>query len=196
MEIETAFLHECLQEFFNQFRLKIADTRRFEFGFVYEIRPSRQIDHHARERFIERHVGMPKPHDPEPIALGFLQCLSQNQTDVFHGVMTINLEITFRVDLQIEMTMASKLSEHVIEKRNAGTDLIFTRPVEVQTDADFRFVGLSRPGRFAWTHSLFSSARSSAARNRSFSCGVPIEILRHRSSNGYELTSRTKTPCA
>ena len=139
---------------------------------------------------------MPKPRDAAAIALGFLQRLSQNQADIFDGVMAVDLEIALRIDLQIKITMAGELSEHVIEKRNAGADLIFAGAVEVEADANFRFVCLSRFGRFAWIHCLFSSAWSSAARNRSFSCGVPIEILKHRSSSGYELTSRIKTPCA
>src|SRR5256885_2447963 len=66
--------------------------------------------------------------------------------------------------------LAGELSEHVIEKRNAGADLIFAGAVEVEADANFCFVCLSRFGRFAWIHCLFSSAWSSAARNRSFSC--------------------------
>ena len=60
VQIESAFLHERLQELFNQLRLQIANPRRLEFRFVYQVRPARQINDHARQSFIQRNVCMSK----------------------------------------------------------------------------------------------------------------------------------------
>ena len=40
MQIESAFLNKRLQEFFNQFGLKIADAGCFEVRLVYQIWPA------------------------------------------------------------------------------------------------------------------------------------------------------------
>ena len=45
MQVEFAFLHKRLHEFFNQFRLQIADSRDAEFRLVHQIGPSGQIHH-------------------------------------------------------------------------------------------------------------------------------------------------------
>jgi len=63
--------------------------------------------------------------DAAAVAAGFAKCLSQNPTDIFHGMVTVNFQIAFRVDLQIKMPVPRQLSQHVIKERNAGSDLIF-----------------------------------------------------------------------
>src|SRR5262245_48969961 len=110
--------------------------------------------------------------------------------------MSINLQIAFRLDLQVEMSVPCNLRQHVIEKRNTRGDPVIAGTVEIKADVDVRFVRLPRLDCCSRIHYSFSKTRSSAARNLLFSSGVPIEIRRHRSSSGYALTSRTSTPCA
>jgi hypothetical protein len=57
--------------------------------------------------------------------------------------MPVDLQVTLRVDLQIEMSMTANLREHVIEKRDSRSDCMFSRPIEIETHPDIRFVGFS-----------------------------------------------------
>ena len=41
VQIKPAFLHERLQEFFDQLRLQVADPCCLELHFVYKVRPAR-----------------------------------------------------------------------------------------------------------------------------------------------------------
>src|SRR3989442_300984 len=109
-------------------------------------------------------------------------------------MMSIDFEIAFCFDLQVEVSMPRDLRQHVVEKRYPCRNLVFAGAVKIQVDADVGFLRFSRLCRFSRIHQFFSNARSSAARNLPFSSGVPIETRRHRSSRGYALTSRTSTP--
>src|SRR5262245_24317313 len=68
MQIEPSLLDERLQEFLDQFGLKVAYARRFILDLIYKIRPARQIDHHTSERFIQWNVGVAETNDPASIA--------------------------------------------------------------------------------------------------------------------------------
>src|SRR5215467_5170622 len=63
VEIETAFLHKCFQEFFDKLRLQIADSCRFEIGLVYEIRAAGKIDDHASQRFVQWYIRVTESRD-------------------------------------------------------------------------------------------------------------------------------------
>src|SRR5262249_45771927 len=103
-------------------------------------------------------------------------------------------QIPFDLDLDIQMPMPCDLRQHVIEKGNTGCNLVIAFAIEVQADADIRFIRLPRLRRYSGIHYFFSKTRSSAARNRSFSSGVPIDTRSQRSTGGSARTSRTSTP--
>src|ERR1051325_1960394 len=193
MQIETAFLHKCLEELLNQFRLKIADSRRLEIDFVNKIGPPGKIDHNTRQSLIQRHVGVSEARNTPGVAPRLKNGLSKDPPHIFDSMVPINFEIAFRGNLHVEMPMARQLSEHVIKERDARADLVFAPAVEIQAYANIGLICFPCFCRFAGIHSLSSKAWSRAARNRLFCSGVPIETRRHRSSSGYELTSRTST---
>jgi hypothetical protein len=95
---------------------------------------------------------MAETRDTAAVAQRFAQSLSQNQTDVFNRVVTVDLQIAFGFDLQIEMAVPRELSQHVIEKRNAGRDAMVARAIEIQADPDIGFIRLSRFGGFSSVH--------------------------------------------
>ena len=95
---------------------------------------------------------MGEAHNAAAVATGFAKRLSQNPTDIFHSVMTVDFEIAFGTDFQIKMPVPRQLGEHVIEKRNTGPDLIFARTIKIEAYPDFRLVGLPRLGCLTWIH--------------------------------------------
>ena len=58
VQIEAAFLHEGFKELFDQFRLEIANARRFEIRLVDEIWSAGEIDNNASQCFIQRHISV------------------------------------------------------------------------------------------------------------------------------------------
>jgi hypothetical protein len=87
---------------------------------------------------------MAEARDPTTVAKSLTKRLAQDQSDILHGVMAINLKVTLCVDLEIEMAVTRDLGEHVIEKRNTRRDVMLTVAIQIQTDPNFRFVGFSR----------------------------------------------------
>src|SRR5438093_1165088 len=194
VQIEAALLHRRLKKFFDQLRLKIADARGLEFRLIYKVRPSGEINHHAGESFVQGNMGVPKADDSTALAQRFAKRLPENPTHIFNRMVPVDFEITFCLDLEIKMAMPRDLRQHVVEKRNSGLNPVFARAIKIKAHADIRFVRLPKLRCFSRFHQFVSSTRSSAARNLSFSSGVPIETRKHRSSSGYALTSRTSTP--
>ena len=80
--------------------------------------------------------------------------LAENPADVFDRVMAVDFEIALCLDFQIEMSVPRDLRQHVIEKRNAGLDLVFARAVQIQTHTDIGFIRLPGLRRFSWIHYL------------------------------------------
>ena len=111
---------------------------------VNQIRAAGEIDNGASQGLIQRHVGVAEARDPAPVAERFMQGLAQHPACVLDSVMAVNLEIALGRDGQIHMAVARKLSQHVVEERNAGVDLVLACAVEVQGHTDFGFPGLSR----------------------------------------------------
>jgi hypothetical protein len=52
-------VHEALEELAAEVDVELADARARERHVELEPRAARQIDHHARQRLVERHVGVP-----------------------------------------------------------------------------------------------------------------------------------------
>src|SRR5438105_82408 len=109
-------------------------------------------------------------------------------------MMPVDLDISLRINLEIEMTMPGNLRKHMIEKRNSRPNVALACAVNIQADFDIRFLRLPGLRCRSWSHRLVSNALSRACRNLLFSSGVPIETLRQFSSSGYALISRTSTP--
>ncbi len=77
------------------------------------------------------------------VAERLVKGLSQRQSNIFHRVMDINVQIAFRLDIEIEQSMHSKVSQHVVEKPNSCGNLMFACAVQIQFDGNLRFVRLS-----------------------------------------------------
>jgi hypothetical protein len=194
VQVKSSFLHERLEELFDQLGLHFSNASGSELGLVYEVRPPGQINHNSRESFIQRHVGMAKAHDPAPFSQRLTERLSQHPSNVFDGVVAVDFQIAFGVNFQIEISVARQLSQHVIEKRYPGVDAMLAGSIEIQRYLNFGLIGLPRLRCDPWIAHGLSSTLSSADRKRLFSSGRPIVTRIIFSSRGYELTSRVKTP--
>jgi hypothetical protein len=57
--------------------------------------------------------------------------------------MGIDMQIALRGDFKIEHAVARDLVEHVVEKRHAGGQRRFAAAVEIDRNADLRFIGIA-----------------------------------------------------
>ena len=63
--------------------------------------------------------------------------------------MRVNVQVSFRLDVQIEHSMFCEQCEHVIQKTDTRCDPGNTGSVEIQADLNFGSGGLSIDGRGA-----------------------------------------------
>jgi len=69
------------------------------------------------------------------IANGLGKRLAQSNTDIFNGVMCVDMQIPFGVNVHINQAMPGNLIEHVVKKGHARYKRGFTRSIQV----DFNF---------------------------------------------------------
>jgi histidinol-phosphate aminotransferase len=78
------------------------------------------------------------------------QGLTDGDTDILNRVMRIDVQITLGFDLKINQTMTGDLIKHVIKERNISGEFTLTRPIQIQTNGDLGFEGIS--GDFSLPH--------------------------------------------
>src|SRR5260221_13261441 len=140
---------KTLEEFVHQVHVEVADQRALELDVVLEARPAGEIDHDARQRLVERYVGMPVAPDAFLVTDGARHRLAQRDPDVLHRVMGVHLQVALCPNIEIEHPVARNLFEHVIEKRNARREGRPPAAVDVDRKGDLRLGGLGIGGERA-----------------------------------------------
>src|SRR3954469_4526772 len=183
-------LREALEEVLHQLCLQIPDEARLHAQVDDRVRASGEIDRGDGERLVHRHheiAGAIEPSArPERRRHGF----AERDAHVLDGVMLIDVEISSRLQRQVERAMTSEEFQHVVEKANAGRDIVAPASFERQLQADRRFAGVALDYRAAHTTS------SSAAMARCVSSTIPA-VMRMQPSHPISAErSRTITPRA
>src|ERR1051326_514892 len=101
-----------------------------------EIRAAGEVDHDARERFVERDVGVAEAAGPARVAEGGGEDLAEDQTDVFDGVVIVDERVAGGADVEIELAVARDRVEHVRQEANRRIDLRAAGAVDVDRDFD------------------------------------------------------------
>jgi len=112
-------------------------------------RTPRNVDHHARQRLVHRHVDRGIAGDAGHGAERLFYGLSQRDTDILCGVMVVDVEVADRLHRDVDARMPGKQVEHMIEKPDAGRDVGHSRSVEVYADLDIGLLGLALDGGVA-----------------------------------------------
>src|SRR5262249_1892079 len=77
---------ETLEELVHQVDIELADERAGELHLVGEARPAGEIDDHARQRLVERHVGVAEAAHPRFVADRLGNGLAESDADVLDRV--------------------------------------------------------------------------------------------------------------
>src|SRR5947207_3083091 len=162
------------------------------------MRAARQIDHRARQGFVERGEGRSEPRHAAPLPQGAVERLPQCQRAVLGGVVVVDVEVPRAGERQVEPAVAAQRVEQVVEEADAGLHVHGARAVESERHGDGRLARGAGDAGGAGGHGrgpAAASAASSAAHNRSKSVGVPGNVIRRDVSRpGRPGKSRTTTP--
>src|SRR5439155_27141316 len=177
---------EALEEFVHQIDVKRSDQRARERHMPLEPGPPREIDDDARERFVERNVGVAIAPNARLVAKCLLDRSAERDADILDRVMRVDVQVAVRANVEIDQAVAPDLIEHVIEKRHAGGERRMSAAVQVDVDGDRRLGGLAldvdntRRGFGGCVHGIGFSTLN----NASISAGVPTVIRRQLASSG------------
>ena len=148
VQIRAKSITECPAKFFHQDDVEIAHKHRGRFSLVDQVRPSTHVDYDARQRLVHRQKEKPVTLNPNFVAQGFFERLAQDQADILHGVVIINIRVALGLDRQIEQPMLRKQGEHMIEERHSRLDLRHTAAIDRQSEHNVRLCSLARDSRY------------------------------------------------
>jgi len=120
--------------------LEVADALRWDFRVHNAIGPAAEIDSGSGESFIHWHKEISGAQDTTLRTESLLDGFSEGDTDIFHGVMLIHVEIATGTHEQIKCSVTRDEFQHVVEEANACCDARFSAPVEIQLQTNVCFV--------------------------------------------------------
>src|SRR5277367_1599494 len=143
MNVSAGGLREALEKVLCQFGFEIANALGAYLAATHAIGAASQIDRCSCEGFVHGHQEIPGAQDASLCTERLEHRFSERDARVLDGVVLIDVEIAFGCERQIEGPVACNEIEHVVEKADSGGDARVTSPIEIQTDADVRLVGLA-----------------------------------------------------
>ena len=138
MDSRQGMIDETLEKLTHQIDVKLANPRPREIKVETQARAPGEIYHHPRKRLIKRHVGVAIAAQPFLVAQCFGDSLPERDPHIFNCVMRIDMQITLRLNLQVDQPMAGDLVQHVVQKRHAGRQPGDTSTVQIDSDRDLR----------------------------------------------------------
>src|SRR4029077_17057514 len=120
--------------------LQVADAGDADFEVDDRVRPPAQIDRGNGQRFVHGHDEIAGAVDAAPRPDRLRNGLAERDSQIFNGVVLIDVEIAIRVDPEIECPMARDELEHVIEEPDARADRISPVPFETEAHGDVCFL--------------------------------------------------------
>ena len=122
MHGDQCVVDETLEEFVHQIDIKLADPGARKRHPILKPRATGQIDDHARQGLVERHVGVAVAADALLVASRLGKGLAEGDADVLDRVVRVDVQIALGADVEVDQAMARDLVEHVLEKRNPGLE--------------------------------------------------------------------------
>src|SRR2546428_6557973 len=196
VERQPSGLRERLEEVRIERRVEATDGARRGLEVVREVRPAAQVDGDVHEALVHRDRDRGIAGDPFAASERGVQRAPEREADVLHGVVLIHVEVAFRLQREVEQPVHGDELEHVIEERQARSDIGLAFPIEPQGDLDVGLLALSHLSRGARAHRRAAGAAntfSRAAMKRPFSAGMPMETRRQPWQPGHIEMSRMST---
>ena len=141
MQCHLGVVDEALEKLVQQVHIKITDAGPRVVCMIFKAGTSGEIDDHARQRFVERYVGMSIAANTALVTNRPVDCLAQRDADILYRMMCVDMQIALRPDLDIQHAVTGNLVQHVVEKGHTRLKGTATASVEVDGNAD---LGLQR----------------------------------------------------
>ena len=150
MQGDEGMVHQALEEFVHQFRIQGAEHGPLEVHMELQAGAAGKVHHDAGQGFVQGHIGVAVAGQALLVAQGLGEGLADGDADVFHRVVTVDVQVALGLHLQIDQAVAGDLVQHVVEEGNAGIELGTAGAVQIETDRDLGFEGIS--GNFGLPH--------------------------------------------
>lgn len=111
-----------------------------------------EVDDHARQRFVQRDVGMAVAKDALFVADGLGERLAQSDADVLHGVVVVDVQVALALDVQVDQPVPGDLVKHVLKKRNADIESGLSGAIQVDRGFDLGFQSVALDERDTFGH--------------------------------------------
>ena len=140
----AGMIDQAMEKFAEQIDVEATDHRAREIDVHFQPRTTGQIDHDARQGFIERHIAVTVASQPLLVAPGLGQCLTEGNSQILNGVMRVDVQIAVGDDIEIDQAMPGNLIKHVVEERNTGGKFALASTIEIETHGNLRLQGVAR----------------------------------------------------
>lgn len=147
--------HQCvirqpLKKLANQIDIERANRRAGEINVERQPGPTGQVDNHAGQCLVERHISVTIATDSLFVTQRLGQGLSDGNPYILDGMVSIDMQIPRRLHLKVDQAMPRDLIEHVIEERHARKKTAFPAPIEIDANGNLSLQRVS--GYFCLAH--------------------------------------------
>lgn len=132
--------------------VKAPDAGPREVHVHVQARTPGEVDDHARERFVQRHIGMAIAANALLVADGASEGLAKGNADIFHRVVVIDVQIALAMNVQVDQPVPGDLVQHVLEKGDANIEVGLAGTVQVDLDFDLRLQRVALDACLALRH--------------------------------------------
>ena len=143
VKVHAGFVTERLHEIVDENRLEGADAVFFNRNIISEIAASAEVYDRSAKGFVEWHRSLTEAADTAAIAKCLFEGAAEDDANILHGVVVIDMQVAGSLDLEIEEAVTGEALEHMVKKRDAGADFTAARSVETKRDRDRGFAGLA-----------------------------------------------------
>ena len=140
---DLGMIDQTLKKLAEQVHVEVADHGPRKRHVKFQPGATGEIDHHARQRLIQRHVGVPVASNAFFVAHRDGQSLAQRDAEILDRVVGIDMQIAPGPDADIQHAVARDLIQHVFEKGQAGLQLCHAAAIQVQGHADLCLQGIA-----------------------------------------------------
>lgn len=176
----TRVVDKALEELKHQLGVERANHAGGEVHVHVQTWAAREVDHHAAERFIQRHISVAIAANAFFVAHGLGNGLAQGDADVFDRVVAIDVQVALALHIQVDEAVSSDLVQHVVQKTNPGGQFGLARAVKIEGDADVRLGRFS--GDFGLAHGAFHKEVFRGGMIPFHPCGALVQAARSGAS--------------
>ncbi|MNE23006.1 hypothetical protein D3C80_1162400 [compost metagenome] len=152
MQADQGVVDEALEELLEQVDVEATDRRTGVRHVHLQARTAGEVDDHARQRFVERHIGMAVTADALLVADRLRKSLTQGDTDVFHGVVIVDMQVALALDIQVDQPVPGDLVKHVLKEGNPDIESGLSGAIQVDRGFDLGFQSVALDRRLTFGH--------------------------------------------